>query len=887
MRHLSLSIKKKSMNKSTIFLPVLALLLGSAIQMTAQQNTEFPIPNYYYKLELKAAPSQFLRINDTGLAAAWSFNKKDEDYYQWLFVPTGVENEYWIFNKGAQNGFGQALTLPYGKKLYGQWDFLKNENVNDYELANHQNRQIFILEKEHDYPHDYYKLILKYKSNVEDSHVVACRNAGEVAFTWGNENVDNQLFRLVPSEFPANNDDMLISYLAWNIDNMRIQTHILDKMNLSPFPKQIVLNEFVYLNNTDKEISVDLHSKACGLPPWRSKPGYNQLPSCRGGLEINPGGTKSDIITPYMRNIDDINRAAGISFMWIATAAATVFTAGSAGPVLVSSTATTSAKLWAGAKVLTTLTGIGLSMNKTYSEAEAGFGNGISIDKNTPITRKIEEELGRLVFEVSGETYDKVMTDQSFYVYENKTGVGFDRMLFGSGKALFIVNDYQIEGNWRGDGVSDYVSIGDDVKLRFGSDPATLGGGEYLVYKKNVGETSRSLSTIETDPKIPNRFTNSDGEEFTIENANSLRIHNKALDKTKIYSRIFDCDGLWREVDSNNSFIWAMIASHPADIWSTVNFEVETGSFPLLGQQGSQFDTNYFKRDSNPNTYVNANTGESFTLVSRNQLRLNQKGIIRSFQKARVIISNANKYVKQELDNLVLSDSPDYFELVDALRPNPIIGFNGISIMSMNNGDKLYVTENDVDAELRRIEAKNDLEPATFYQRLALDGGGGVSFESSTNRGRYLRVMDSELVVDFHKSNESLDDFNKDISFNIFQTIDDAILSKLSINEANARRLAYNSWDSTEGDMIFTGDSSGKLANYGKDQGRILGNIIERTIDGYWVEHESSTRCDSQRDGSYYWGLFVGTFDSTFSSFDGKWSYCGEEPGADWTITRK
>jgi hypothetical protein len=58
------------------------------------------------------------------------------------------------------------------------------------------------------------------------------------------------------------------------------------------------------------------------------------------------------------------------------------------------------------------------------------------------------------------------------------------------------------------------------------------------------------------------------------------------------------------------------------------------------------------------------------------------------------------------------------------------------------------------------------------------------------------------------------------------------------------------------------------------------------TVEGYWDQPSSGARCDTQRNGTNYWGRIRWTFDETYSSFTGIWSYCDEELGGGWNGRR-
>jgi hypothetical protein len=84
----------------------------------------------------------------------------------------------------------------------------------------------------------------------------------------------------------------------------------------------------------------------------------------------------------------------------------------------------------------------------------------------------------------------------------------------------------------------------------------------------------------------------------------------------------------------------------------------------------------------------------------------------------------------------------------------------------------------------------------------------------------------------------------------------------------------------THGRFAFTGQVSGLLARYPEDSGRIVGELVNNRIDGYWVEGSSSRRCSSSRDGSHFWGKFVANMSG--NGFSGMWSYCDDPVSRAW-----
>jgi len=54
--------------------------------------------------------------------------------------------------------------------------------------------------------------------------------------------------------------------------------------------------------------------------------------------------------------------------------------------------------------------------------------------------------------------------------------------------------------------------------------------------------------------------------------------------------------------------------------------------------------------------------------------------------------------------------------------------------------------------------------------------------------------------------------------------------------------------------------------------------VGERELKGFWIKGSaSSVKCKSQMDGSFYWGQERMTFDESFMSWTGGWTYCDSE----------
>lgn len=114
------------------------------------------------------------------------------------------------------------------------------------------------------------------------------------------------------------------------------------------------------------------------------------------------------------------------------------------------------------------------------------------------------------------------------------------------------------------------------------------------------------------------------------------------------------------------------------------------------------------------------------------------------------------------------------------------------------------------------------------------------------------------------------------------QWVDLTYTIHVRVTGATPRRLA-GKWSTSCGTMTFNVGAGGKvIARYTEDNGRIIGVLRGRRLIGHWIEDDSTVKCKTKRDGSYYWGRIVLEFDANFTKFTGKWSYDERKPTAAW-----
>jgi hypothetical protein len=93
---------------------------------------------------------------------------------------------------------------------------------------------------------------------------------------------------------------------------------------------------------------------------------------------------------------------------------------------------------------------------------------------------------------------------------------------------------------------------------------------------------------------------------------------------------------------------------------------------------------------------------------------------------------------------------------------------------------------------------------------------------------------------------------------------------------ANAADIA-GQWESDRGPVTITRASDGRyLVAFAQVEGTVAGSLDGDVFQGTWERKQASQRCQSERDGSPYWGGFRVTF-YTPEIFQGWWYPCTDE----------
>ena len=398
--------------------------------------------------------------------------------FQWLFISTGTEGEYWIVNKGAEGGLGQALTAEKDA-LKESFYFVQKSFVGD-------DSQKFTVHEEgpeHDKSIEITPIIDFYPFKVVE-------RLGERS--WGDK-VSNFTHAKADA---VKCDDMLVSYLFWNTDNENVHKKLLDscespsdESGLATVPpvQSISIKNITFLNRDKKRaIYPAFHRVGCATAPWRG--GLGQC----NAHEIPAGGKFTFEDVAHLENNDAIVAVITDVALLVVSAALTAGTLGAGAPVGIGLT-TAGALLSTGLLVndaivesdsreLTLVQSaelgkIGLSGVNIPQGASAVAGMAIfawdgvhilndavdialSTADGTPISPEsvwnsfglsseyapeVKNELGKYVVVLKDEAYEKFM--DKWYVEETKTGMAYNSMYFSEGTALFVnVPDIPIVG---------------------------------------------------------------------------------------------------------------------------------------------------------------------------------------------------------------------------------------------------------------------------------------------------------------------------------------------------------------------------------------------------------------------------------------------------------
>lgn len=100
--------------------------------------------------------------------------------------------------------------------------------------------------------------------------------------------------------------------------------------------------------------------------------------------------------------------------------------------------------------------------------------------------------------------------------------------------------------------------------------------------------------------------------------------------------------------------------------------------------------------------------------------------------------------------------------------------------------------------------------------------------------------------------------------------------------------LVGRAYDTTFGRLTIEAWSKDRMAGRyagtasdGSDAGRIEGAVTRdardgsASFDGHWFAKSAGQRCDTQKNGTHYWGSATLIFNSARSEFQGYWDYCG------------
>ena len=93
-------------------------------------------------------------------------------------------------------------------------------------------------------------------------------------------------------------------------------------------------------------------------------------------------------------------------------------------------------------------------------------------------------------------------------------------------------------------------------------------------------------------------------------------------------------------------------------------------------------------------------------------------------------------------------------------------------------------------------------------------------------------------------------------------------------------------FDTTYGEASLSHNGDAVVGTYEAGTSDIIGTADGDVVTGTWSSPSAASACDTEFNGTVYWGRIIFTFESDGSSFDGLWSYCDAEPTQAWDGTR-
>jgi len=93
------------------------------------------------------------------------------------------------------------------------------------------------------------------------------------------------------------------------------------------------------------------------------------------------------------------------------------------------------------------------------------------------------------------------------------------------------------------------------------------------------------------------------------------------------------------------------------------------------------------------------------------------------------------------------------------------------------------------------------------------------------------------------------------------------------------KKVFLTEWETNWGKMHLQKEGEKIKGTYSDDNGEVIGKLTDaNTMEGYWIEDESDHKCDTPKNGRYYWGRLKMTFSNNMSTFDALWGYCNDTP---------
>ena len=186
------------------------------------------------------------------------------------------------------------------------------------------------------------------------------------------------------------------------------------------------------------------------------------------------------------------------------------------------------------------------------------------------------------------------------------------------------------------------------------------------------------------------------------------------------------------------------------------------------------------------------------------------------------------------------------------------------------------ITTDDTEVAKKKVDTKNSAD-TEVAKKMKADAKDSVDTEV-TKKKKKVDTKDSVDTEVAKKKADTKDTVDTLVSDDIFPQkylttweTDEGLLSLMRAPESETIRGTYFH-------PVRTKEVRGKIVT------SYISRRSAATLTGFWFQPVSDTKCNFEKNGTYYWGRLAFMFKG--DSFKGIWGYCGDEANYYWNGKR-